>query len=57
MAHHASTPGSGFRRRFPLELSPEEYARLQKAGRKAGSKRAALLAGLVALEEHEQARS
>jgi len=53
MAHHPSTPilHSGFRRRFPLELSPDEYARLERAGRTAGSKRAALLAGLAALEQ------
>ncbi len=56
MAHRPSTPtpGSGFRRRFPLELSPEEFARLEEAGRAAGSKRAALLAGLAALEDRER---
>jgi len=55
MAHHPATPNpaSGFRRRFPLELTPEEYARLEEAGRTAGSKRAALLAGLAALEDRE----
>ena len=59
MAHHPSplTPGSGFRRRFPLELSPDEYARLEEAGRAAGSKRAALLAGLAALEETSALRT
>jgi DNA repair exonuclease SbcCD ATPase subunit len=59
MAHHPSTPapGPGFRRRFPLELSPEEYARLEEAGRTAGSKRAALLAGLEVLAERERGGS
>jgi len=53
MAHHSTSPAlpAGFRRRFPLELSPDEYARLEEAGKAAGSKRAALLAGLAALEE------
>ncbi len=59
MAHHPSapTPGSGFRRRFPLELSPDEYARLEEAGRVAGSKRAALLAGLSALDDATRLRA
>lgn len=59
MAHHPATPtpGSGFRRRFPLELTPDEYARLEEAGRTAGSKRAALLAGLAALETRETGSS
>jgi len=59
MAHHPSTPtlGSGFRRRFPLELSPEEHERLEKAGRVAGSKRAALLAGLAGLEDATRLRA
>jgi len=59
MAHHPSTPTlhSGFRRRFPLELSPDEYARLEEAGRAAGSKRAALLAGLAALEDATRLRA
>jgi hypothetical protein len=46
-----------FRRRFPLELSPAEYARLDKAGRRTGSKRAALLAGLAALAELAKVRA
>jgi hypothetical protein len=55
MAHHRTAPSlpSGFRRRFPLELSPDEYEALEAAGTKAGSKRAALLAGLAALSEHD----
>jgi cell division protein ZapA (FtsZ GTPase activity inhibitor) len=59
MAHHPSTPTlhSGFRRRFPLELSPAEYARLEEAGRTAGSKRAALLAGLAALDDATHLRA
>jgi len=62
MAHHPSSAQlpSGFRRRFPLELSPTEYELLDAAGIAHGSKRAALLAGLAALEaltssEHERA--
>jgi len=55
MAHHPTSPPlpAGFRRRFPLELSPDEYARLEEAGKVVGSKRAALLAGLTALAEHD----
>ena len=56
MAHHVPHPPlpTGFRRRFPLELSPDEYQRLEDAARPAGSKRAALLLGLAALAEtHE----
>ena len=53
MAHHPTPTAlpAGFRRRFPLELSPDEYARLEGAGKIHGSKRAALLAGLASLEE------
>ena len=63
MAHHpaATSVPSGFRRRFPLELSPAEYEALDAAGKAHGSKRAALLAGLAALEaassgEHQRAQ-
>jgi hypothetical protein len=59
MAHHPATPtpASGFRQPFPLELSPEEYEVLEAAGRSAGSKRAALLAGLAALEDATRLRA
>jgi hypothetical protein len=52
MAHHqTSTPlPAGFRRRFPLELSPDGDAALEAAGKDHGSKRAALLVGLAALK-------
>lgn len=53
MAHHRTSQPlpAGFRRRFPLELSPDEYEVLEAAGKIAGSKRAALLAGLAALSD------
>lgn len=59
MARHIPPPPlpSGFRRRFPLELSPEEYQRLEDAARPAGSKRAALLAGLAALTEAQETQA
>ena len=59
MAHHIPPPPlpTGFRRRFPLELSPDEYQRLEDAARPAGSKRAALLAGLAALTEAHEIRA
>lgn len=55
MAHHPTSAAlpSGFRRRFPLELSPDEYKRLEAEGKRCGSKRAALLAGLTALAERD----
>lgn len=55
MAHHPTSPAlpAGFRRRFPLELSPAEYEALEAAGKAHGSKRAALLAGLAAPTERD----
>ena len=58
MARHTPAPlPGGFRRRFPLELSPDEYQRLEQARRTAGSKRAALLSGLQALEQTHELRT
>src|SRR6266849_3454542 len=50
---NAPSPDS-FRRRFPLELTPAECELLEREGRRAGTKRAALLAGLTAVAEREQ---
>lgn len=58
MARATPTPlPTGFRRRFPLELTPEEYAGLDEQGRAHGSKRAAILAGLGALKDLERLRA
>jgi multidrug efflux pump subunit AcrA (membrane-fusion protein) len=54
-ARHPHTPSpDSFRRRFPLELTPAECQLLEREGRRAGTKRAALLAGLEALQEQER---
>jgi chromosome segregation ATPase len=45
---------SAFRRRFPLELTVQECELLERAAERAGSKRAALLAGLAALAREQE---
>ncbi|MHB8642842.1 MAG: hypothetical protein ACYDA3_08155 [Gaiellaceae bacterium] len=53
-AKHPDTPTpESYRRRFPLELTPSESDHLEHHARTHGSKRAALLAGLNALTEHD----
>jgi hypothetical protein len=53
-AKHPDTPNpQSFRRRFPLELTPAECELLEREGRRVGTKRAALLAGLEALQDRE----
>lgn len=53
--HSPDTAASdGFRRRFPLELTPAECELLEHQGRRLGTKRAALLAGLQALQERDE---
>ena len=58
MAHHTPHPTpNAYRRRYPLELTPDENTQLETAAHQTGgSKRAAILAGLNALTETTQLR-
>src|SRR5690242_16910288 len=55
MPRHTPQPANNaFRRRFPLELTPDECDQLEQAGQRHGTKRAALLAGLARLLDGPQ---